>query len=315
MSKLNKLLIALFALQLLLTAGIYFGEHSSTAAPSQMALLSTDQGQIDSITIDDGHGKQAQLTKVNGLWQLPDYHQLPADQATVEKALKALADTRPGWPVATTAGSRERFKVNDDDYQIRITLAKGDEKLEPIYLGTSPGFRQIHVRKDGQDAVYNVKLNSYDYSTSNKYWLDHGLLRPAGKVASVQGPDYSLSKQGEEWQSSDNKGKVVKAEADKLLTALTALNVSEATEDKAQQAAYPLTVKAAGKSYHYQFFANGKDYFVSRDDYAQAFKINKADYDKITGLSATQLVKLDDKEAGNAMTAGHTPQGDEHNPS
>jgi hypothetical protein len=307
MSKFNKILLSLFVVQLLLTAGIFFGEHSGADKHTQMALLDVDQAQIDHITIDNGQGKQAVLVKVNGQWQLPDYHQLPADQATVNKALQALANTHSGWPVATTTSSHQRFKVDDDKYQIRITLAKGDEKLEPIYLGTSPGFRQIHVRKEGQDAVYNVKLNSYDYSVSNKYWLDHKLLSPGKAIASIEGPDYSLNKQGDDWQTSDNKGTVVKAEADKLINALTALNVREAVEEKPQQVAYQLKVRANGKSYDYRFFSKDKDYFVSRDDYAQAFKINKADFDKITGLKATQLVKLGDKEAGNPATAGKAP--------
>lgn len=310
MSKFNKLLLSLFAVQLVLTAAIFFGDRSSANQHQQLALLDMAGEPIDHVSIDDGQGKQATLVKVDGQWRLPEYHQLPADQATVKKALQALADTHSSWPVATTKSSHERFKVADDKYQIRITLASGDKKRGAIYLGTSPGFRQIHVRKAGQDAVYNVKLNSYDYSTSNKYWLDHGLLRPSGAIASITGPDYSLSKQGDDWHSDDKQGKVVKAEVDKLLNTLTGLSVNDAVEEKPQQAAYSLKVKAGGKSYDYRFFAKDNDYFVSRNGYAQAFKINKADYDKITGLNATQLVKRDDESASTPATVGKTSADD-----
>jgi hypothetical protein len=298
MNKTNKILLSVFVLQIILTGAVFYGEHSSASKPAPLALLSVDQSQIDHITIDDGKGKKAVLTKVNDHWQLPDYHQLPADQNTVKKALQALANIHNTWPVATTSSSHERFKVGDDDYLIRINLAKGNTKLKSIYLGTSPGFRQIHVRKQGQDGVYNVKLDSYDYSATNKYWLDHGLLRPTGSIASIEGPDYSLSKQGKNWQSNDkDKGKVDKQEVDKLISALTGLNVNGVVDEKPQKANYVLSVNAADKSYDYHFFAENKDYLVTRNDYPEVFKINKADFDKITSLTRTQLVKADDKSA------------------
>jgi hypothetical protein len=305
MSRLNKILVGIFAGQLLLTSVIYFGGHSAAAQQTQTALLTTPAEQIDRITIDNGDGKQTVLSKVNGQWQLPDYHKLPASQDTVQQALSALAATRVGWPVATTASSQERFKVSDEHYQTRITLAQGDDVAAKIYLGTSPGFRQLHVRKEGQDAVYSVKLNSYDYPSNDKYWLDHGLLRPRGDVASLQGPDYTLSKQGADWHSGDGKTQVVKEQADKLLSAISSLSVQAAADDKPDQAAYHLKVQAAGTDYNYDFYNKGQDYFVSRNDYAQPFKISKADYEKITGLTATQLVKLE-HPPGKSTTAGNT---------
>ena len=302
MNKTNKILLSVLALQIILTGAIFYGEHSSASKPTPLALLGVDQSQIDHIIIDDGKGKKAILAKVNNQWQLPDYHKLPADQNTVKKALQALADIHNSWPVTTTSSSRERFKVGDDNYLIRISLAEGDKKLKDIYLGTSPGFRQIHVRKQGQDGVYNVKLDSYDYSATDKYWLDHGLLQPTGSIASIEGPDYSLIKQGDNWQSNDKKNdKVDNKEVDKLIGALTALNVDDVVEKKPQTANYVLTVNAADKSFDYHFYAQDKNYLVTRNDYPEVFKISKTDFDKITGLTKTQLVKADDKSANNNM--------------
>jgi hypothetical protein len=304
MTRLNKVLIGIFSFQILLTAGIYFGSRPSAADTAQVALLGTEQKQIDRITIDDGKGKQTVLSKVNGQWQLPGYHQLPANGSKVEKVLNTLATTKSGWPVATTSNSRERFEVSDDHYQRRVILAKGNNEVETLYLGTSPGFRQLHVRKDGQDEIYSVKLNSYDYPAHNKNWLDNTLLRPSGEVAGLEGPGFNLSKQGEQWQSVKPDGEVVKEEADKLLTALNKLTVQEAVDKAPDNVQYQLHVKAAGKEYNYRFYSQAKDYFVSRDDYAQAFKVNKADFEKITGLTATKLVKLDEQTKNHA-TAGH----------
>jgi len=154
---------------------------------------------------------------------LPDYYQFSADQNKVEQALNKLVSTRSGWPVATTASSRERFEVSEDKYQSRITLASGDDTLEKLYFGTSPGFCQLHVSRDDKQEVYSVKLSSHDYPVVSNNWLDHALVRPDSDVTSLEGPDFVLNKQGDEWTISKEESEVVKDEADKMLAAIESL--------------------------------------------------------------------------------------------
>lgn len=116
MNRFNQLLIGALAVQVVLAGGIYYGSQPPAADQIQMALLE-EQSQIDRIFIDEGDGKQTVLSKMDGEWQLPDYHQLPANQNKITDVLNTLETTKSGWPVATTESSRERFEVADENFQ------------------------------------------------------------------------------------------------------------------------------------------------------------------------------------------------------
>jgi hypothetical protein len=291
MTKFNKILVSLFAAQILLAGALYLSSQPPAADSLQTALLSTDKSQINRITIENGDGKKAVISKVSDQWQLPDYHDLPANQTKVSAALDKLAQTKSGWPIATTQGSHQRFEVDENKYKTRITLANGDKVLEKLYLGTSPGFRQLHVRKDGQDEVYSVRLNDFDYPVTDDSWLNHKLISADNDIAMVSGPDFELSKQGDEWKTTGDGVEVVQEEAKKLATALTSLNVNIAVTKELKKPDYQLKVNTAGQVHEYAFYTDDNNHYVKRDDYLLAFEISKNDFDKITGKTAVQLVK------------------------
>jgi len=301
MNRFNQVLGVALAVQVVIASGLYFGSQPPAADQVQMTLLNTEKGQIDRIRIDDGDGKQITLSKVDGKWKLPEYHQLPANQSKVADILNTLETTKTDWPVATTESSRERFEVTDGNFQKRVVLSQGDKEVQTLYLGTSPGFRQLHVRRSGENEVYAVKLNSYDFPSQNTTWLDKTLLQTKGDIASLKGADYTLTKQGDEWQVSDGDGDPVEAEIEKITSTLARLNIQGAVDRSVDQIDYELTVKAAGDTLNYRFFKDGSDHFVSRDDYSQAFKINKSDYEKITAQTATRLVKHVETEEQSAI--------------
>ena len=312
MTRSNQILAALFVVQLLLAAGIEVGNRPPVANEAETALLNVDQQQINRIVLDDGKSGKVTLSKVDGRWQLPDYYKLPASQSGVEKMLATLAMTKSGWPVATTSAGIKRFEVGDDNYQTRITLASDDKPLETLYLGTSPGFRQLHLRRDGEDKVYTVKLNSYDFPLKGKDWFDKTLLQPQADIAELQGPDFTVDKQGDGWKIAGGTGEVQKVEIEKLVNAVTHLDVQYAADTKAGDKGYKLTIKAADHNLHYTFFNDGDNYFVSRDGYDESFKISKNDYEMITGETATQLVKHGDgAKAVDKQHASYNMEGNE----
>jgi len=291
MNRFNQVLGAALAVQVVIAGGLYFGGQPPATDQVQMALLNTEQSLINHIAIDEGDAKQTVLSKVDGKWQLPDYHQLPANQSKVLDILNTLETTKIGWPVATTESSRERFEVSDEGFQKKVVLSQGDKEIQTLFLGTSPGFRQLHIRRSGEDEVYAVKLNSYDFPSQNTNWLDKTLLQPKGDIASLKGVDFAFNKQGNDWQLSTGEGEPIKEEIENLTSTLARLNIQSAAEKLADQIDYELMVKAAGDTLNYRFFKDGSDHFISRDDYSLAFKINKSDYEKITGQTAIQLVK------------------------
>jgi hypothetical protein len=313
MTRFNQILIGLFALQLVAAVGIEFADQPRSANAAKATLLTVDSNQIDRIVITNSKSKEAVLSKQDGKWLLPDDHKLPANQSLVEKIITSLKNTRSGWPVATTDSSIDRFKVADNDYEIRITLAKGNSPLETLYLGTSPGFRQLHLRRGGEDKVYTVKLNDYDFPADNKYWLDKTLLQPKQDIAEIKGPDFTIDKQGDTWKLAGTDSDVKKDEVKKLVDAVANLSVKESADKKESGKAYTLKVKTENNNISYDFFKDGGNYYVKRNDNPQAFRISKGDYEKITGETATRLVKHADSEkssdkqhaSANTETATH----------
>ena len=291
MNRLNQILVAVLAVQIVAAGGIYYASKPIATAEMQTALLDFDQQKVSRVTIVGEDGKQAVLSKTGGAWQLPDYHQLPADPEKLQRVMDALATTRSGWPVANTSDGRERFKVADDNFHKKVVLGDGDKALKTLYIGTSPGYRQLYVRRDGENEVYEVKLDNYEISPKNSDWMQATLLRPSGKIVALRGPGYELQQVDGKWQVASGTGEVVTDELDKVTGVLTRLRVIAAADKPAADPDYLLKVDAGDNSYSYRFFKDGDKRYVTRDDYDLAFEINQPDYDRIVAASADKLVK------------------------
>ncbi len=74
----------------------------------------------------------------------------------------------------------------DATFERRITLAAGDRSLATLYLGTSPGMRQVHARAADQDAIYSVDLATYEVPVKAEEWIDNTVLEiPAGDIHAI----------------------------------------------------------------------------------------------------------------------------------
>ena len=62
--------------------------------------------------------------------------------------------------------------MDADKYQRRLQLKQGDKELGEYYFGTSPGLRQTHGRRAGEDEVYALAINNYDMPADANDWLD-----------------------------------------------------------------------------------------------------------------------------------------------
>ncbi len=298
------LLIALLVLQVLLAGGLYFGKAASETGPARQALVAADKSELDHITIENGEGEKVVLQKTGGRWQLPDYHALPANPAKVETLLERLFNTQGGWPVATSTAAQTRFEVAEKRFQRRITLAKGADVLSELYVGTSPGFRKVHARKANDAAVYAVIFNVFDIPAQGKEWFDRSLIQVQGEVAELEGPDFHLTHINGEWAAIKPDGTVVKEEAEKLLKALTTLQVGGAAEEDPPDNAVTLLVTAGGSDTKYHFFETKGSYFVRHPDYATAFTLSKPDYEQIVGQTGAILLKQ--TETGAQDNSDHT---------
>jgi len=186
-------LTALLGAQLALALAVAFTRSHHAAFDAKEPLLAFEPAKVDRIAIDDDTGKKVELQKQDGKWVIPSSAGFPADQAKVETFLNKLAALKKGWPVAETAAAAERFKVTDKVHDRRVVLSSGDNKLGELLIGTSPSYRQVHVRAgDGPD-IYTVELASYDAGSGADTWMNRSLLdTPRDKIASITVRDVTI---------------------------------------------------------------------------------------------------------------------------
>jgi hypothetical protein len=181
MNKTIRLLAALLGIQLLLALGLQFTgpDLAATVSNGNERLIIIDKDKVDHFTIEGPDAAKVILAKVDGNWQLPERHNFPADANKVKRLLGRLEGLKHGQPVTTTSAAHVRFKVTDDAFERRITLAAGDQTLARLYLGTSPSVRQVHARVDDQKPVYAVELETHDVPAAADGWEDKTLLEIA----------------------------------------------------------------------------------------------------------------------------------------
>ncbi|MDZ7670411.1 MAG: DUF4340 domain-containing protein [Gammaproteobacteria bacterium] len=177
------LLSGLLAVQLVIIAGVFLLD-SGYGEARQGPLLDFTADAVDEISISDGaDGQTLTLSRDEDGWRLPDG--LPADAARISDVLSKLAGLQAPWPVATSAAAIERFEVADDQHQRRLVLRADDTTVADLYLGTSPGYQQVHARRAGDSAVYPVDLANYQVPAGAGEWLDKTLLQPRGEISAV----------------------------------------------------------------------------------------------------------------------------------
>ncbi len=200
MNKTIRLLGVLFIVQLIVVAALLLQQNEPQDKASKQALLGlvpSIQGQIDKIVIS-GEDKTLTLTRPDAEWILPDYYDFPVAKNRVSTLIQKLADFKEGWPVATTAAAAKRFKVSDDDFERKLELYQGETLLETLYVGSSPGFRKVHVRKPDDSNIYDVAFSAFDASIKIADWRDTSLLKLEEKdIRKISTPGFSLAKEGD----------------------------------------------------------------------------------------------------------------------
>ncbi len=305
MSRFNTFLLTILLLQIFVASAIYFSHQPAEVDPVHTVLLEVKKEQIDRISLVDETNRQTTLEKVAGQWLLPDYYNLPANQHKVTNMLNTLATTQSGWPVATTESARQRFKLAEGHFNKKLVLSHGDEPLQTLYLGTSPGFRQLHVRRNEEKEIYVVKLNSHDFPTQQANWLDNTLLQLNGDITRLEGPDYAFLRSEQQWLTEKGEGEAMNEEIDKLALALSQITIQSAEEPPSSEAAYTLEATVGENVFRYHFFEDDNTLYIQRNDYEPVFKISKSDYEKITKKTATQLVKHDANDVQPESQATH----------
>ena len=194
MQKTIGMLAVLLVAQVMLTIGMSFTGPNLTAVKPDTPLLELGGLTADRLSIEGSDNRQLSLVREGEDWVLPDKGNFPADKVKVEHLLDRLSGLKYGLAVATSKGAQKRFKVSEDAFERKVTLAQGEEILADLYLGTSPGMRRVHARTSDDDAVYTVEFGIYDVPVNSEDWEDKSVLQiPRGEIEKIILSDLTLS--------------------------------------------------------------------------------------------------------------------------
>jgi hypothetical protein len=311
MKKWISILGGLLAVQLIVAVAVNVSDQDYGAFEAKEKLLGFDKQKVNRLLIEDDK-ESVTLRKSAGQWVLPDADDFPAMQKSVDDLLDKLAGLEKGWPVATTSGASRRFRVADDDYEHRVTLYAGDEVAARLYIGTSPGFRKVHIRPEREDAVFVAELNAWEVDTQVDAWIDKGLLGlDDAEVAQVDiAGKLSLKNQAGELQlvglaeQETTNSEAARSLIDKLskLRIESLKSGEEAAKYTQQDPVLDISVALKdGRALRYRFYKeeNESNYLLKRSDMDSFFEIASYSVDPLRHASREKLVvvKEPQKEA------------------
>ncbi|GGX73304.1 DUF4340 domain-containing protein [Saccharospirillum salsuginis] len=208
-NRFNQGLLVAFVLQLLLVAVVQGNVLWNDDGIDTEPLLAFEREQVTEVRIDDHSGdteRSLTLVRQDDRWWLERNGQrYPASSATVDTVLGPLAEAQLTWPVADSGTAAERFETADDNYQRRLALVTDGGDKQHLYFGTSPGYRQVHVRRGDQADVHSIQLNAVDLNAKADAWLDRGLLQvDLEPVTEVALGERSVQRREDGWRLADD---------------------------------------------------------------------------------------------------------------
>jgi hypothetical protein len=310
MTKRIIILGGLLVLQIAVAVGLNVSKQDYRTFELEENLLSFDAEAVDRIRIDGDADTHVILHKQDNQWRLPGLHDFPADQGNVKHLIERLAQLKKGWPVATTPGAAKRFKVAETSFERKLTLSQSEEALATLYVGTSPGFRKVHVRLPVEDDVYAVEFNTYEVGVKPEDWIDKAILtHPADDIQRVELPGFTLQQQDDKLEvvglAEDEE--TIKDEAKRLLDHIAELNIRavldpDSASDHPQdtpELRYTLALKS-GETQTYAFSKpqdKDADYYVlTASPRDESFQVDTWSVDQIKGATRDKLVRKKTKE-------------------
>ena len=303
MNKAIKILAVALVVQLCLWAFLQFSGATSTQSAETLLdaqLLETEELAFE---VADAEGNSVSLQRAAEGWRL--LSGLPADSAKASQLLEKLSVLNLDWPASTSADAHERFEVAEDKFQRRFKLSAGGEE-KTLFLGTSPGYQQVHARGEG-DSVYAVKIANYEVPATADDWLDKAILNSNGEITSVTwSEDVVITKGASGWLLNGELANIeATGEAVASLAELRVLGVLDSAPSAAPADAREILLSDADGEYRLSFWpreSNNDHVIVSTRYPGEAFRMANYVAEQLVpdegALEAPQVPKVDlDPEA------------------
>ena len=293
MTPLMRNLTVLLIAQLLLALWLFSSNNDDIVSEPLLPQLA--QADVLELSSKDSDGI-LQLQKQGNNWRLADTT-LPVSQSKIDNVLRDLTAVRTGWPVAQSSAAQSRFSVSADTFEQKLTLKRGDTELATLYLGDSPAFRQLYLRKDGDDAIYKAALNRFELSADESAWLDKQLLR-LPVVESLSQGDNRLLRDGENWtaQLAGETQEADAAAARDLVAKLSSLTVVKRAAAPLSTDFTELHASSGSREYTYQLLKQDDKALIRRTDIDYWFELSQYQYDELQQINWTALVKQPESE-------------------
>ena len=135
-------------------------------------LLNVAVDVVNKIVIEEGEKKTLTLLKKDAAWQLPEHFGFPVASTKVQEVLDKVKEFKKSWPAGKTMIAAKQFKVTAEQFERKIQLFQDDKVLATLYLGNSPGFRQVYARVNEDTQTYAISFNAHDVPTKAADWYD-----------------------------------------------------------------------------------------------------------------------------------------------
>lgn len=199
-NKLTQILIAVLIGQACLALALNSNIFKSNEDKEPEKIVSANLNSTDTIKIEEKEKDTLELVNIEGQWSVPGMMNFPASKKSIDDLLKKFRELKAGWPVASSKEAAKRFKVTKDDYEKKISFISKGKNLLDVYLGSSASFRSKYLRCSGSDKIYSVEIQSYEFSTKPKEWIDKtAYTYPTDKIQKVATPAFTITSKKDKW--------------------------------------------------------------------------------------------------------------------
>lgn len=146
-------------------------------------LVGLGEGVVPARVALEGEERSITLTRGETGWAIDELQGFPADAQKVSNLLDDLRELSVRRPLVTSPRYHDSFEVSDEDNEGRVKIwSEKDDVVADLILGSSPGYRLLHVRLGGEDAVYETRgLSSYDLRADSAGWIAKHLVDSEGR--------------------------------------------------------------------------------------------------------------------------------------
>ncbi|MFO0724586.1 MAG: DUF4340 domain-containing protein [Myxococcota bacterium] len=184
LGQINRLLGGALLVQIVLVAATSYARDDKKFVPPTKLFPEFVPDKVTKVAVAgfNGTGADKKPTTVNLVkngtaWGIEGADGYPVDATKIDTLLKNVEKLKAGAPVVEKESFFKKLEVADDEYQRKVTLTHDGKEIS-FFLGSSPGFKRVHLRKAGEKAVVSVEgLAVWDVGSRAQDWVERAYYK------------------------------------------------------------------------------------------------------------------------------------------